>query len=198
MLARLRSEFFEHLDFWLGHIPGGLGRWLRSHYFRLRFRLLGPDARIGTGLLVYGAENIRIGREFVCLRNCFLTASGGQIEIGDRVSLNADVYVNADIGGRIKIGDHTLIGPGVMMRTTNHITLDMDRPIWQQGSAAGEIIIESDVWIGAGAVLLRNVRVGRGAVVAAGAVVTRDVDPGTIVGGVPAEFIKLRGESALR
>ena len=63
-----------------------------------------------------------------------------------------------------------------------------------QGHVAGVITIESDVWIGANTTIVGGVRVGQGSVVAAGAVVVRDVEPYTIVGGVPARFIKKRGE----
>ena len=67
---------------------------------------------------------------------------------------------------------------------------DPSRPFVHQGITAEGIVIEDDVWLGAGAVITDGVRVGRGAVVAAGAVVTKDVSPHTVVGGVPAKLIK--------
>lgn len=66
-------------------------------------------------------------------------------------------------------------------------------PIKSQKMDAGDIVIGTDVWIGAGAMVLADVRVGDGAVVAGGAVVTRDVEPGNVVGGVPAKVIGERG-----
>jgi acetyltransferase-like isoleucine patch superfamily enzyme len=73
---------------------------------------------------------------------------------------------------------------------------DPNRPFVDQGITAQGIVVEDDVWLGAGAVLTDGVRVGKGAVVAAGAVVTRDVPPHTVVGGVPARPIKnITGES---
>ena len=188
------SEIFEHLEFWLGHIPGKLGRFARRMYYRRQLRYLGAGASVGAGFTASAPQNIHIGDEFGCWLNCILTANGGQIEIGNHVSLNANVYLNADIGGRIIIGDDVLIGPGVMMRTADHTTLDTTRLIRAQGSVTGDIVIESDVWLGAGVIVMRNVRIGRGAVVGAGAVVTRDVEPYTVVGGIPARFIKKRGE----
>jgi acetyltransferase-like isoleucine patch superfamily enzyme len=67
---------------------------------------------------------------------------------------------------------------------------DPNRPFIDQGITAEGIVIEDDVWLGAGAVITDGVRVGKGAVVAAGAVVTKDVPPHTVVGGVPAKPIK--------
>ena len=67
---------------------------------------------------------------------------------------------------------------------------DRERPFTEQGITAEGIIIEDDVWLGAGAVITDGVRVGRGAVIAAGAVVTKDVPPHTVVGGIPAREIK--------
>jgi len=69
----------------------------------------------------------------------------------------------------------------------------LNKPIRDQGHRPGEIIVEDDVWLGANVTVIGSVRVGQGAVVAAGAVVTKDVEPYSIVGGVPAKFIKKRG-----
>ncbi|HNU03478.1 MAG TPA: DapH/DapD/GlmU-related protein, partial [Anaerolineae bacterium] len=72
----------------------------------------------------------------------------------------------------------------------NHVYDDPTRPMADQGITAQGIVVEDDVWIGAGAIITDGVRVGRGAVVAAGAVVTGDVPPHTVVGGVPARVLK--------
>jgi galactoside O-acetyltransferase len=118
----------------------------------------------------------------------------GEIEIGSRVSLNSNVYINACIGGRIVIGNDVLIAPNVVMRTSDHATSDPDRLIREQGHIPAEIIIEDDVWLGSNVTILGGTRIGRGAVVGAGGVVTRDVEAYSIVGGVPARLIKMRGE----
>jgi galactoside O-acetyltransferase len=138
-----------------------------------------------------------MGSHFTCWRLCTLaTCDDGDIEIGDRVSLNANVYLNASGGGRIVVGHDVLVGPNAVFRTSDHVTLDPERPIREQGHAAGVIILEEDVWIAANVTVVGGVRIGRGAVVAAGAVVTADVEPYSVVGGVPARLIKRRGAGA--
>jgi galactoside O-acetyltransferase len=100
--------------------------------------------------------------------------------------------INADLGGRIEIGQNCIIGPNVVFRTSNHIFSSREIPIREQGHEPGAIIIQDDVWIGANACVIGTVKIARGAVVAAGAVVTEDVEEFTVVGGVPARKIKTR------
>jgi acetyltransferase-like isoleucine patch superfamily enzyme len=80
--------------------------------------------------------------------------------------------------------------PFTQIIAVNHVFSDPDRPFVEQGITAEGIVIEDDVWLGAGAVVTDGVRVGKGAVVAAGAVVTKDVPPHTVVAGVPAKQIR--------
>jgi galactoside O-acetyltransferase len=156
---------------------------------------LGAGAVIGQGVLTIGPKSIFIGDHFSCWRNCALAAcDDGLIQIGNRVGLNANVYLNACGGGRIVLEDDVLIAPNVVMRTNEHNTGALDRPINLQGSSIGEIIVERDAWIASNVTISGRVRIGHGAVVAAGAVVVRDVEPFTMVGGVPARFIKKRGK----
>lgn len=108
------------------------------------------------------------------------------------MALSPNVHVGAD-AGRIEIGAHTAVGPGTVIRAANHCIARQDVPIMHQGHVPGQIIIEEDVWIGANCVITPDVRIGRGAVVGAGAVVTRNVAPFSIVGGVPAKQIGMRG-----
>lgn len=172
--------------------PGYL---LRKWYLGRNLKSLGSEANFGAGFLVHGPKNISIGSNFSCWRHCTLAAcDDGVIEIGNRVAFNANVYLNACIGGKIVLGDNVIIAPNVVMRTSDHITKDKDKPIREQGHVKGEIIISDDVWIGSYATIIGGVHIGKGAVVGAGAVVTHDVMPYTIVGGVPARFIKKRGE----
>lgn len=146
------------------------------------------------GLLLYDAHNISIGENFSIRRNSILGAINGELEIGDNVSIAENVTVNASEKAKIVLGNYVLIAPNVVLRASDHVTTRADKTIREQGHSGGEIIVEDDVWIAANAVIVAGVRIGKGAVVAAGAVVTSDVEPYTIVGGVPAKFMKKRGE----
>lgn len=115
-----------------------------------------------------------------------------RLVIGNNVTLNEGVVLNA--AGGIKIGDNVRIGMRTTMITSDHIIESRDVPIYLQGISAAPIHIEDDVWIGANVTILKNVRIGRGAVIAAGAVVTKEVPAYAIVGGVPARLIKMRSE----
>ena len=194
MVARVIAELSSDVDFVLSWVPGAVGYQLRRWYLGRRFKSLGPKASFGIGAQVMGPRNLTIGSNFSCWRNCTLAAcDDGVIEIGDRVRFNANVYLNACLGGRIVLGNDVLVAPNVVIRSSDHVTSSVEEPISKQGHSGGEIIVEDDVWLGSNVTVVGGVRIGKGAVVAAGAVVTRDVDPYTIVGGVPAQFIKKRG-----
>src|SRR5512144_1396562 len=110
------------------------------------------------------------------------------IKIG-RNSLVGEYSVIRGQGG-VEIGDRVYTSPFTQIIAVNHVFDDPNKPFVDQGITAQGIVIEDDVWLGAGAVITDGVRVGKGAVVAAGAVVTKDVLPHTVVGGVPAKIIK--------
>lgn len=157
---------------------------------------LGVGATVGQHVLVLGGHRITIGDEFSCWRLCTLAAcDDGRIVLGRHVSFNANVYLNACGGGSIEIGDDVLIGPNVVMRTSDHVFADTNTLIRLQGHQAAPIVVERNVWIGANATITGGVRIGEGAIVAAGAVVVSDVEPQTLVGGVPAKLIRRRDQS---
>jgi len=113
----------------------------------------------------------------------------GKIEIGN----NSDVGSMCRIYGRVKIGDGVMMAPEVIILTQNHKHDRTDIPMFKQGfDKEQEVIIEDDVWIGTRVIILPGVRVGKGSILAAGSVVTKDVLPYAIVGGVPAKIIKNR------
>jgi len=114
----------------------------------------------------------------------FYTDFGKNITVGSNVFINADCKFQ-DQGG-ITIDDGALIGHGVVLATLNH---DMD-PEKRQQLHPAPIHIGKRVWIGANATVIAGVTIGDNSVVAAGAVVTKDVPPNVVVGGVPARIIK--------
>lgn len=187
------SEWALWRDALASALPGNRGVRTRLAWLRRKGVELGPDAFIDTGLELRGGENIRIGSNFTAMRNCSLRAERGSLSIGDRVALNVNVLVDASLGGTITIGDDVLIGPNVVLRASDHVFDDAGRPIRQQGHSGGTIVLEDDVWLAASVVVTTDVVIGRGAVVAAGAVVTKDVDPLTVVAGVPAQAVAVRG-----
>jgi len=113
-----------------------------------------------------------------------------QINYGKNTKIGKNVFINfdctfLDLGG-ITIDDNVMIGPKVNLLSEGHPV----SPNIRQTLTGGKIHISKNVWIGAGATILPGVTIGENSVVAAGAVVTKDVPPNTIVGGIPAKFIK--------
>jgi acetyltransferase-like isoleucine patch superfamily enzyme len=96
--------------------------------------------------------------------------------------------------GGLNIGDNARIAAHVVIVPANHVFMEADVPIAHQGETRMGVTIGSDVWIGAGALILDGVTIGAGAVVGAGTVVTRDVPELTVVVGNPARVLRRRGE----
>lgn len=121
----------------------------------------------------------------------FETGYKGSIRLGNDCFVGAYAILNGH--GGIEIGDNVLIAGQCHIIAGNHRFEDPDRPINTQGIDSRGIVIEDDVWLGAGVKVLDGVRIGRGSVVSAGAVVTRNVAPLSIMAGVPARFLRQRG-----
>ena len=117
--------------------------------------------------------------------------TGAGIIIGDYSGLG----INCKVRGPLEIGDNVMMGPDVIIFTSNHETSRTDIPMRGQGSTEPQkVTIESDVWIGARVIILPGVTIGKGAILAAGAVVTKDVPDYAVVGGVPAKVLKYRNK----
>jgi acetyltransferase-like isoleucine patch superfamily enzyme len=112
------------------------------------------------------------------------------ISLGNNVDLAWGVIITT--GGGVEIGDRTLIGYRTIITSANHVIPRNKGKIFNAGHTPKKVVIGSDAWIGGNCVITAGVIIGEGAVVAAGSVVTKDVAPFTIVGGVPARFIKDR------
>jgi acetyltransferase-like isoleucine patch superfamily enzyme len=204
----------QALFFLAGWIPTIIGVGIRGILYRLILRMDGWAA-IENNVRLRFADRIKLGHGAYLDQNTYLHATPGGIEIGagtivmhgavlhvynfrdiphsgikiGRDSLIGEYSVIRGQGG-VTIGDRVYTSPFTQIISVNHIFDDPSRPFVEQGITAEGIIIEDDVWLGAGAVITDGVRVGKGAVVAAGAVVTKDVAAHTVVGGVPAKEIK--------
>ncbi len=197
-----------------GWVPTVIGLGLRGILYRLILDMDGWAA-IESRVRLRFASNIRLGHGVYLDQNAYLHACPKGIEIGsDTIVMhgavlhvynfrdlpNAGIWIgrNCLIGeysvirgqGGVHIGDRVYTSPFTQIIAVNHVFDDPGRPFTHQGITAEGIVIEDDVWLGAGAIITDGVRVGKGAVVAAGAVVTKDVAPHTVVGGVPARWIK--------
>lgn len=119
---------------------------------------------------------------------------GADLGIGRGITLgnNSGIGVRCSIGKYTSIGDNVMMGPEVIILTSNHIYSDTTTPMNTQGFDIKPVTIGNDVWIGTRAIILPGVKVGNGCIIAAGAVVTKDVCDYSIVGGVPAKLIKKR------
>lgn len=218
-LSRQATNFwrycFEQFVFILSSwIPTILGIGLRGILYRLILQMDGAAA-IENRVRLRFADNIQLGNGVYIDQGTYLHACPNGICLGDRSIVmhgavlhvynfrnlpNSGIFIGKDclIGeysvirgqGGVTIGDRVYTSPFTQIIAVNHVFEDPNQPFVDQGITAEGIIIEDDVWLGAGAVITDGVRVGKGAIVAAGAVVTRDVLPHSVVGGVPAKIIK--------
>ena len=146
---------------------------LRGKFWKLFCKSVGKRVRIMSGVLLMSPRNIEIGDESFINKNSILSATCGEI----------------------KIGAQCMISTNCNLVTANHGYTSRTLPMAKQKVYGDKIVIGDDVWIGANAVILPGVTIGKGSIVGANAVVSHDVKPYTIVGGVPAKFIKNRFES---
>ena len=130
-----------------------------------------PSSRLTSNVVIQGSGKFELGQNSFIMPYCVIS-----------------------VNEKIIIGKNVMIADFASIRDDDHRFDNVDVPMIEQGMATSPIIIEDDVWIGHGAIVLRGVNIGTGAIVAAGAVVTKDVPAYAIVGGVPAKIIKYRNE----
>lgn len=172
----------------------GLAWWREAVYYAVgnaRAGLLG--VRVGAGARISPHATLTgvhaIGRATI----------GRGVAIGEGSYVSSGEVMSAHIGAWCSIGYDVLIGPSEhdpdAVTTSPTLALRLELPAGAADRVVAPPVIEDEVWIGARVVVLRGVRIGRGAVIAAGAVVATDVPGGEIWGGVPARFIRRRAES---
>lgn len=207
----------------LGWVPGLVGLGLRALAYKLILKSDGLPL-VEHGVRLAQPANIRLGKGVYLDTHVYLHACPDGITIGAGTTImhGATLHVfnfrdlphagiaigeNCFLGeftvirgqGGVTVGNKVYTGPMVQILAVNHVFQDPDTPIADQGITAQGIVIEDDVWLAAGAIVLDGVRVGRGSVVGAGSVVTRDLPPYSIAVGSPAKVIRdRRDQDAIR
>jgi maltose O-acetyltransferase len=174
-----------------------LGRIIRlGLYYGIARHLPASNHRIGQfarpirAMLCRGLFK-RSGRRINIEKGAYF-GDGSDIEIGN----DSGIGVNCEVYGPARIGSGVMMGPHVIVLTLNHRFDRCDIPMYRQGHAeASPVTISDDVWIGTRVIILPGVTIGRGAIIGAGAVVTKDVPEYAIVGGNPARVIRYRTET---
>jgi len=162
----MKSRFFSALAFYLAnHLFAKIPSYTLRHWFLRKFC------------------KIKIGKESSIHMNCFIT--GNNIEIGDNTVINRQTYLDGRAG--IKIGNNVNISHQTLIQTLTH---DPQNPDF--ACLVKPVTIEDDVWIGTRAIILPGVTIGEGAVIGAGAIVTKNIPKHSIAVGNPAKVIKER------
>ena len=171
ILNPIRTFPADIVEWCVASLPRHVGfySWLKTKM------LNAAGARIGHNVHIYPEVRVFVPKGLV---------------VGDNVSISS--YVVITTAGTVTIGNNVLIGYGAKILSANHHIPENHGIIFNAGHDCKPIVIEDEVWMGANAVVLPGIILGRGSVVAAGAVVTKNVAPYTIVGGVPARLIRER------
>lgn len=139
----------------------------------------------------YRRHLARVGRNFSIMSGAKIFEPSN-VTIGDDVGINMGVILDPMEGGHIEIGNSIGIGPYCVLRSSDHGFSDPNVSFRKQPHVGGTIVLEDDVWLGSHVVVTRNVRIGKGSVIGAHSVVTKDIPPYSVAMGVPARVVKSR------
>jgi galactoside O-acetyltransferase len=189
MFSTLILEFKIYFENIINSLPGISGVFVRRFYYSKRVKC-GDKLCLAQFVEITDATNIQLGNNCSIGRFSALHAHGkGHVRIGDNFSMNFNSLIGASEFGEIIIGDDVIIAQNVVLRASDHEHSDSRKSIRYQGHTGGKIVIKDGVWIGANAVITKNVTVGEHTIIAAGAVVTRDIPDFVVAGGVPAKVL---------
>jgi acetyltransferase-like isoleucine patch superfamily enzyme len=154
---------------------------------------IGPKSVVHSNCIIKinNGGKISIGKNSEILSGTILMTYGGSISIGDRCSINPCSIIYGH-GNGVKIGNDVMIAGHTMIIPFNHNFSDIEININNQGINSRGIVIEDNVWIGAGCKILDGVTIEKGSIIAAGAVVSKSIPPNSIHGGIPAKILKVR------
>lgn len=191
-IDRLSKLIFQIYISIVSSIPTEIGIRLRAVAYRPLFKKCGRNLRVDSGVTILGFENISLGDNISIMKNSYIYAhDGGELTIGDNFTLNSNSQLGASFG-KIIIGSDCAIAPNCILRASNHRFDNPDIPFRKQGHTYGEIILEDDIWIASNCVITPDTVIGKSSIIGAGSVVTKDIEPYSIVGGVPAKLIRKR------
>lgn len=162
---------------------------LRYLVRRWQFDEAGHRGAIERGVRLLGDARIRLG-DRVTLRRGVVLAGNGSLTIGSGTTINDGCRISAFES--VQIGADCLFAPQVSVLDIDHRFDSRERPLRQQGYRTAPVVIGDDVWLGVNVVVLRGVRIGRGAIIGANSVVTRDVPDFAIAAGIPARVLRMR------
>ena len=169
---------------------GELDSLMRRAIWGAAARKFGRGVRIGSGVGFKHLETFEIGDAVFIGAQAYLQGRyDGVTKIGNHVWIGPQSYFDAR---HLTLEDHVGWGPGAKVLGSSHTGLPVDRPIIETDLEIRPVLVQAWADIGTGAILLPGVTVGKGSIVGAGAVVTRDVPPFSIVAGVPARFVRWR------
>lgn len=189
-MSKVGNQLFVLVEEFLACFPGMVGMGIRYIYIKLRVKRCGFPVYIGMGTIVHGKE-IKLGNHVHVMTRGYMS---GRIGIGNYCSFNTNLNMESFGESEIKIGNNVMVGANVVIQASEHKYDDLGIPMNWQGHRTGKVVVQDDVWIGSNSVITSDVEIGQGAIVGAGAVVTHNVEPYSIVGGVPARVIGNRRE----
>ena len=187
--ARLKNnpKFKKFIDWVIMNQVETRPRWFMRllaplYQHRGKHSVIHRSARMDTPpYRLFSLGNYSVIESFACINNAV-----GDVIIGDHTRIG----LHNTIIGPVDIGNHVNLAQGITVTALNHNFSDTNKRIDEQGVSTNPVTIEDDVWIGANAVILPGVTIGEHCVVAAGAIVTKDVPPHSLVAGIPAKVIK--------
>lgn len=187
--ARLKNnpKFKKFIDWVIMNQVETRPRWFMRllaplYQHRGKHSVIHRSARMDTPpYRVFSLGDYSVIESFACINNAV-----GDVIIGDHTRIG----LHNTIIGPVDIGNHVNLAQGITVTALNHNFSDTNKRIDEQGVSTNPVTIEDDVWVGANAVILPGVTIGEHCVVAAGAVVTKDMPPHSLVAGIPAKVIK--------
>ena len=206
---------YELLTFLFGSLSGGLGFLLRKIFYRGLFRSAGRGMIIGRNVAIRhpksivlgdnvtiddlclvdgrgaGSDGVVIEDQVIINRNCMIQAKTGSVRLGARTTIGSNSVIVSMAG--VEFGEAVLVAGNCYFSAGAYRVDDISSAVMDQGAySKGPIIIGDNSWVGTGAIILDGVKVGKGVIIGAGAVVTKDVPDYAVVAGIPAKLIRMR------